>query len=112
MVDDNPGIEFYSGSYVNDPRVIGRNDNFVSVNSGLAVDLTGQVCSESIGSQMYSGSGGQCDFAEGANYSKGGRNIICVKGGQKERFAVLHCSAACPRRCGYAEPKHGRLHHH
>ncbi len=83
MVDDNPGIEFYSGSYVNDPRVIGRNDNFVSVNSGLAVDLTGQVCSESIGSQMYSGSGGQCDFAEGANYSKGGRNIICVKAARK-----------------------------
>ena len=47
------------------------------------MDLTGQVCSESIGSQMYSGSGGQCDFAEGANYSKGGRNIICVKAARK-----------------------------
>ena len=84
LVDDNPGIEFYSGSYVNDPRIIGRNDNFVSINSGLAVDLTGQVCSESIGPRMYSGSGGQCDFAEGASFSKGGRSIICVKAARKD----------------------------
>ena len=83
LVDDNPGIEFYSGSYVNDPRIIGQNDNFVSINSGLAVDLTGQVCSESIGSRMFSGSGGQCDFAEGASYSKGGRSILCVKAARK-----------------------------
>lgn len=83
LVDDNPGVEFYSGSYVNDPRIIGQNDNFISINSGLAVDLTGQVCSESIGSRMYSGSGGQCDFAEGASYSKGGRSIICVKAARK-----------------------------
>ncbi len=83
MVDDNPGVEFYSGSYVNDPRIIGQNDHFISVNSGLAVDLTGQVCSESIGSRMYSGTGGQNDFAEGASYSKGGRSVICVKATKK-----------------------------
>lgn len=83
MVDDNPGVEFYSGSYVNDPRVIGRNDNFVSINSALAVDLTGQICSESIGARQYSGSGGQADFAEGASFSKGGRSIICVKATKK-----------------------------
>lgn len=83
MVDDNPGVEFYSASYVNDPRVIGQNDNFVSVNSALAVDLTGQICSESIGSRQYSGTGGQNDFGEGAAYSKGGRSIICVKASKK-----------------------------
>lgn len=83
LVDDNPGVEFYSGSYVNDPRIIGKNDHFISINSGLAVDLTGQVCSESIGSRQYSGSGGQCDFAEGASYSKGGRSVICVKASKK-----------------------------
>jgi acyl-CoA hydrolase len=83
MVDDNPGVEFYSGSYVNDPRIIGRNDHFISINSGLAVDLTGQVCSESIGSRQYSGSGGQSDFAEGASYSNGGRSVICVKATKK-----------------------------
>ena len=83
MVDDNPGVEFYSGSYINDPRVIGQNDNFVSVNSALAVDLTGQICSESIGARQYSGTGGQADFAEGASFSKGGRSIICVKASRK-----------------------------
>lgn len=84
MVDDNPGVEFYSGSYVNDPRIIGKNDNFVSINSALAVDLTGQICSESIGARQYSGTGGQADFAEGASFSKGGRSIICVKASRKD----------------------------
>ena len=83
LVDHNPGIEFYSGSYVNDHRVIGRNNYFDSINSALAVDLTGQICSESIGSRQYSGTGGQADFAEGASFSDGGRSIICVKATKK-----------------------------
>ena len=83
MMDDNPGVELYSGSYVNDPRIIARNDNFISVNSGLAVDLTGQICSESIGSRQYSGTGGQADFAEGASFAKGGRSIIAMKSTRK-----------------------------
>ncbi len=83
MADDNPGVEFYAGDYVNDPRIIGRNDNLVSINSALAVDLTGQICSESIGPREYSGTGGQADFAAGAAYSKNGRSIICVKAARK-----------------------------
>ena len=83
MVDDNPGVEFYSGSYVNDPRIICQNDNFISINSALAVDLTGQICSESIGPRQYSGTGGQCDFAEGASFAKNGRSVICVKSTRK-----------------------------
>lgn len=63
-------------SYVNDPRVICQNDNVVSVNTCIEVDLTGQICSESIGPDHYSGTGGACDFAFGALHSKGGRGII------------------------------------
>ncbi len=63
-------------SYVNDPRVICKNDNVVSVNTCIEIDLTGQVCSESIGSIQFSGTGGACDFAFGALHSKGGRGII------------------------------------
>ncbi len=60
-----------------------RNDNFVSVNSCLSVDLTGQVCSESIGSRQYSGTGGQADMAVGASHAKNGRNIIAVPATKK-----------------------------
>jgi len=63
-------------SYVNDPRVICQNDNVVSVNTCIEIDLTGQVCSESIGHQQFSGTGGACDFAAGALHSKGGRGIL------------------------------------
>ena len=83
MLDNNPSVLMLRGSYVNDPWVVARNDNFVSVNSCLAVDLSGQICSESIGPRQYSGTGGQVDMAVGASHAKGGRNIIAVPATKK-----------------------------
>ncbi|MFZ5944530.1 MAG: acetyl-CoA hydrolase/transferase family protein [Bacillota bacterium] len=75
-LDDNPGVEFHSIDYVNDPNIIGLHDNFVSINATLEVDLIGQACSESIGSKQFSGTGGQVDFVRGAGLSKGGKSFI------------------------------------
>lgn len=83
MLDNNPSVLMLRGSYVNDPWVVARNDNFVSVNSCLAVDLSGQICSESIGPRQYSGTGGQVDMAVGASHAKGGRNVIAVPATKK-----------------------------
>jgi 4-hydroxybutyrate CoA-transferase len=65
FVDNNPIFEFHPTAYTNDPGLIARNDNMVAINSALQVDLTGQVCSDSIGNQFYSGIGGQVDFLRG-----------------------------------------------
>ena len=78
FVDDNPIFEFHPTSWVNDPVFIARNDKMVAINSALEVDLTGQVCSDSIGNQFYSGIGGQVDFIRGASRSKGGKPIIAI----------------------------------
>ena len=78
LLEENPGVRMLRGETVNDPQIVAQNDNFVSINACLSVDLTGQVCSESIGSRQYSGSGGQSDMAVGATHSKGGRNIIAT----------------------------------
>src|SRR5438874_1741043 len=76
FVDNNPIFEFHPSSYTNDPGLIARNDNMVAINSALEIDLTGQVCSDSIGTYFYSGIGGQVDFLRGATRSKGGKPII------------------------------------
>ncbi|MCR4442450.1 MAG: acetyl-CoA hydrolase/transferase C-terminal domain-containing protein [Peptococcaceae bacterium] len=78
FLDENPSVILMRGPYVNDPYVIAQNDNMVSINTALQVDLTGQVCSESIGTQHYSGTGGQTDTAVGAIHAKNGRSIIAV----------------------------------
>ncbi|MBZ5650491.1 MAG: 4-hydroxybutyrate CoA-transferase [Acidobacteriia bacterium] len=78
FVDNNPIFEFHPTAYTNDPTLIARNDNMVAINSALQVDLTGQVCSDSIGNQFYSGIGGQVDFLRGASRSKGGKPIIAI----------------------------------
>jgi acyl-CoA hydrolase len=78
FVDNNPIFEFHPTSWVNDPVFIARNDNMVAINSALQIDLTGQVCSDSIGNQFYSGIGGQVDFLKGASRSKGGKPIIAI----------------------------------
>lgn len=78
FVDRNPHVEFYPSEYVNSPTNIGRNDKMVSINSALEVDLTGQVVSDSLGYQFYSGIGGQVDFSRGASMSKGGKPIIAL----------------------------------
>lgn len=78
FLDGNEDVLMLPAVYVNDPVVIAQNDNFVSVNTALEVDLTGQICSESIGSLQYSGTGGASDFARGALDSRGGRSMIVI----------------------------------
>ena len=77
-IDGNPSFEFYPSEYVNDPFVISQNDRMVAINSAIEVDLTGQVCMDSIGYQFYSGVGGRADFIRGATRSKGGKSIIVL----------------------------------
>lgn len=77
-VDDNPLIELHPSEYVNDPFVIAQNERMVAINSAIEVDLTGQVCADSIGTQLFSGAGGQLDFIYGASRSKGGVPIIAL----------------------------------
>ncbi len=77
-VDDNALIEFHRTEYVNDPFVIAQNDRMVAINSAIEIDLTGQVCADSIGPKLYSGVGGQLDFIYGASRSKGGVPIIAM----------------------------------
>jgi 4-hydroxybutyrate CoA-transferase len=78
FVNDNPIFEFHPTAYTNDPGFIARNDKMVAINSALQVDLTGQVCSDSIGNRFYSGIGGQVDFLRGASRSRGGKPIIAI----------------------------------
>jgi acyl-CoA hydrolase len=77
-VDNNPLFYFRSSEFVNDPTVIARNDNLISISSALEVDLTGQVCSDSTGYLFYSGIGDQVDFLRGSSMSKGGFSIIAL----------------------------------
>ena len=77
-VDDNPMIELHRTEYVNEPFVIAQNDRMVAVNSAIEIDLTGQVCADSIGPKLYSGVGGQLDFIYGASRSKDGVPIIAL----------------------------------
>jgi acyl-CoA hydrolase len=92
-VDNNPIFEFHPTSYTNNPLMIARNDNMVAINSALQIDLTGQVCSDSIGTFFYSGIGGQVDFLRGASHAKGGKPIIALsstaKNGTISRVAPM-----------------------
>lgn len=78
FVDNNPFIVLKESNYVNDTSVIRQNPKVVAINSALEVDLTGQVCADSLGTKMYSGVGGQMDFVRGASLSKGGKAIIAL----------------------------------
>ena len=84
FVDNNPIFEFHPTAYTNDPGLIARNDNMVAINSALQIDMTGQVCSDSVGTQFYSGIGGQVDFIRGASRSKGGKPIIAISSTAKQ----------------------------
>lgn len=77
-IDDNPGFAFLDIGYVNAPEVIRRNPKVVAINSAVEVDITGQVCADSIGTYQYSGVGGQMDFIRGAALSEGGKPIIAL----------------------------------
>ncbi|MBP7469837.1 MAG: acetyl-CoA hydrolase/transferase family protein [Flavobacterium sp.] len=78
FVNDNPFIEMRESSYVNDTARIRKNPKMVAINSAIEVDITGQVCADSIGARMYSGVGGQMDFIRGASLSEGGKAIIAL----------------------------------
>ncbi|MDP3274263.1 MAG: acetyl-CoA hydrolase/transferase C-terminal domain-containing protein [Deltaproteobacteria bacterium] len=78
FVDDNPRVEFHPCDRTNDTALIRRNPAVIAINSALQVDLTGQVCADSLGHQIYSGIGGQMDFIHGASLSKGGKPIIAL----------------------------------
>lgn len=92
LVDNNSDFEFYPSDYVNDPFIISKNKNMVSINSALEVDLTGQVCADSLGCNFYSGIGGQVDFVRGAKRSEGGKSFIALpstaKGGKLSRIVA------------------------
>jgi acyl-CoA hydrolase len=77
-INDNPAFAFLDIEYVNDPHVIRRNDKMISINSAIEIDITGQVCADSIGTYQFSGVGGQMDFMRGAALSIGGKPIIAI----------------------------------
>jgi acyl-CoA hydrolase len=78
FADDNPIIKGMEVNYVNDPRIISQNPKVTAINSAIEIDITGQVCSDSIGTFQYSGIGGQMDFIRGAALSEGGKPIIAL----------------------------------
>jgi acyl-CoA hydrolase len=77
-VDDNPMVQFHPCNHTNDTLMIRKNDNVVAINSAIEIDLTGQVCADSMGFSIYSGIGGQMDFIRGAALSKGGKPILAL----------------------------------
>lgn len=107
FMDDNPIFQVMGSDYVNDPYIIGKNDNMVSINSSVEVDFSGQLCSESVGPKQISGTGGQVDFIRGAGISKGGRSIIVIystaQGGKKSKI-VPGFEAGTIVTCGRCEP--------
>jgi itaconate CoA-transferase len=78
FMDNNPSVVGYPVGWVNNPSVIRKNDNMISVNSAIEVDLTGQINSESLGGREFSGPGGQLDFIRGAYASKGGKSFVAL----------------------------------
>jgi len=84
FLDNNPFVEFHPSDYVNDPFIVAQNERMVAINSALAVDLTGQVCADSLGTTIYSGFGGQLDFIRGSARAKGGKPIIALSSTAKD----------------------------
>lgn len=91
--DNNPAFELHPSSYTNDPFIVAQHENLVAINSALEIDLTGQVCADSIGTAMYSGFGGQLDFIRGAARARGGKPIIALpataRGGEMSRIVPV-----------------------
>jgi acyl-CoA hydrolase len=92
FLDNNPSIEFQTSDFINDPYIISQNHRMTSINSALQVDITGQVCSDSVDNKLYSGFGGQVDFIRGASRAKEGKAIIALpstaKHGEVSRIAA------------------------
>ena len=97
FIDRNPAVRMRDIAYTNDPRVISLNPGMVSINSAIEIDLTGQVCADSIGERIYSGAGGQLDFVRGAKLSKNGKAIIALASrtakGMPKIVPTLHSGA-------------------
>ncbi|MFI5236685.1 MAG: acetyl-CoA hydrolase/transferase family protein [Ignavibacteriales bacterium] len=93
FIDNNPVIEFHPQEYVNDPFIIAQNKKMVAINSAIEIDITGQVCADSIGTRIFSGIGGQVDFIRGAAHSDGGKPIIALpsitKDGEVSRIVPM-----------------------
>lgn len=90
FVDGNSIIASQPCSYTNDPRVISCNDNVISINNAIEIDLVGQVCSESSGIRQISGTGGQLDFVQGAWYSNGGKSFLCLSSTFTDKNGTVH----------------------
>jgi acyl-CoA hydrolase len=97
FVDHNPGVMMMDVGYTNDPYIISRNPKVASVNTSTQIDLTGQVCADSIGSRILSGTGGQLEFVRGAFLSKGGVSIIAItsrtKNGESKIVPALNLAS-------------------
>ena len=89
FIDHNPAVQMREIKYTNDPWIIAQNPNVVSINSAVEVDLTGQVCADSIGTRIYSGTGGQLDFIRGAKMSKSGKAIIALASRSAKGFSKI-----------------------
>ena len=101
FIDNNPQIEMHPSEYTNDPRVISRHENMIAINAALEVDLTGQVCADSIGPRFYSGIGGHADFMRGAALAKNGKPIIAMPStAETEAGTVSRISAALTEGAG------------
>ena len=92
FVDGNPLVEFHESDWTNNPAVIARHEGMIAINSALSIDLSGQVCADSIDGRVYSGVGGQVDFVRGARAARGGRSVIALPstamGGTRSRIVV------------------------
>lgn len=96
FLDDNPAVELHPVDHVNDPAVIARHRNFISVNACLEVDLWGQAASESLGLRHYSGTGGQRDFVRGAVCSPGGKSFLVTASTAKNGTVSCICPSLSP----------------
>lgn len=107
FIDDNPTVMMMESSYVNDTAIIRRNPKVTAINSAIEVDITGQVCADSIGTRQYSGIGGQMDFVRGATLSEGGKPIIALPSttskGASRIVPVLHEGAGVVTTRGHAQ---------
>ena len=108
FLDENTAFELWPVRYVNDPRVIAQERDFVSINATIAVDLLGQCASETVAGRYYSSSGGQADFARGAMYSPGGQGFVVLHSTAKAGADLEDRRPARRRRRGDDAEEHGR----
>lgn len=103
-INNNPSVELHPIDYVNNPIEIAKNDNMVSINSCIQIDLLGQVVSDTVGLNQYSAVGDQVDFVRGATMSKGGRSIIAMPSTAKKRLGIEDSSDCHRGKCrNYSE---------